>query len=133
MLTLLEREGPQGVARDMMPRLLGASTREHNPDAEETVRILIKRHSPSAIRDALLRMMERPDSFPLLPTVSVPTLVIVGAEDVLTPPSDAQAIAAAMPNASLVRVASAGHLVNIEQAQAFEASVGSFLDSLAVQ
>ena len=85
MLTLLEREGPQGVARDMMPKLLGATTREQNADAEETVRRLIKRHSPHGIRDAILRMMERPDSTPLLPTITVPTLVLVGDEDVLTP------------------------------------------------
>ena len=62
MLTVLEHDGPQGVARDMMPRLLGATTREQNPDAEETVRLLIKRQSPAAIRDAIVRMMERPDS-----------------------------------------------------------------------
>lgn len=130
MLTLLEREGPQGVARDMMPRLLGATTREQNPDAEETVRKLIKRHSPAAIRDAILRMMERPDSTPLLPSVAVPTLVIVGEEDVLTPPSDSEALAAALPNASLVRIVGAGHLANIEQSQAFDASVASFLDGL---
>ncbi len=47
MLTVLEHEGPQGVAREMMPKLLGATTREQNPDAEETVRRLIKRQSPT--------------------------------------------------------------------------------------
>ena len=130
MLTVLEHDGPQGVARDMMPKLLGATTREHNPDAEETVRLLIKRQSPAAIRDAIVRMMERPDSTPLLPSITVPTLLVVGDEDVLTPPADAEAMLAAIPNASLVRIAGAGHLANLEQAQAFEASVEDFLSSL---
>ena len=130
MLTVLEHEGLQGVARQMMPKLLGASTREHNPDAEETVRLLIKRQSPRAIRDAIVRMMERPDSTPLLPTMQVPTLVIVGDEDVLTPPAESEAIAAAMPNASLVRIARAGHLANLEQGTAFEASIEDFLSRL---
>ncbi len=130
MLTVLEHDGPQGVAREMMPRLLGATTREHNPDAEETVRLLIKRQSPHAIRDAVVRMMDRPDSTALLPSLQVPTLVIVGEEDVLTPPAESEAIVAAMPNASLVRIAGAGHLSNLEQATAFEASIDDFLAGL---
>ena len=130
MITLLEREGPQGVAREMMPKLLGATTRGHNPDAEETVRRLIKRQSPSGIRDAIVRMMERPDSTPSLSAITIPTLVLVGDEDGLTPPAESEAIAAAMPNASLVRIAGAGHLSNLERSQAFEASVEDFLGGL---
>lgn len=130
LLTVLEHEGPQGVARDMMPKLLGASTREHNPGAEETVRLLIKRQSPAAIRDAILRMMERPDSTPLLPSIAVPTLVIVGEEDTLTPPADSEALVAALPHATLVTIAGAGHLSNLEQGQAFEASIDDFLAAL---
>ncbi len=130
MLTVLEHDGPQGVARDMMPKLLGATTREHNPDAEETVRLLIKRQSPSAIRDAVVRMMERPDSTALLPSITVPTLVMVGDEDVLTPPAESEAMAAALPNALLVRIAGAGHLANLEQGMAFEASIEDFLAGL---
>ena len=130
MLTVLEHDGPQGVARDMMPKLLGATTREHNPDAEETVRLLIKRQSPTAIRDAVVRMMERPDSTRCCRRSHVPTLVIVGDEDVLTPPADSEAMVAALPNASLVRIAGAGHLSNLEQGMAFEASVEDFLAGL---
>jgi pimeloyl-ACP methyl ester carboxylesterase len=130
MLTVLEHDGPQGVARDMIPKLLGTTTREHNPDAEETVRLLIKRQSPAAIRDAIVRMMERPDSTPQLASITVPTLVVVGEEDVLTPPADSEAMVAAIPNATLVRIAGAGHLANLEQGQAFEASVDDFLSSL---
>lgn len=130
MLTLLEHDGPQGVAREMMPKLLGATTRTSNPGVEETVRLLIKRQSPPAIRDAILRMRDRPDSRALLPAITVPTLVIVGEEDTLTPPADAEAMAAALPHASLVRIAGAGHLANLEQGQAFEASVEDFLAGL---
>lgn len=130
MLTLLEREGPQGVAREMMPKLLGATTREQNPDAEETVRRLIKRQANAGIRDAILRMMDRPDSAALLPAVTVPVLVVVGEEDELTPPSESEAMVALLPDASLVRIAGAGHLASLECAQAFEASVESFLSGL---
>lgn len=130
MLTVLEHDGPQGVAREMMPKLLGATTREHNPGAEETVRLLIKRQSPAAIRDAIHRMMERPDSKGLLPSITVPVLVVVGEEDILTPPAESQAMVAALPDATLVQIAGAGHLTNLEQPQAFEASLDDFLAGL---
>lgn len=130
LLTVLEHDGPQGVAREMMPKLLGATTRETNGDVEETVRLLIKRQSPAGIRDAILRMMERPDSQALLAAITVPTLVVVGDEDTLTPPTESEAMAAALPQASLVRIAGAGHLANLEQGQAFEASVDDFLNGL---
>jgi pimeloyl-ACP methyl ester carboxylesterase len=115
----------------MIPKLLGATTREHDLGAEETVRLLIKRQSTAAIRDAIHRMMERPDSRSLLPGLTLPVLVVVGDEDVLTPPAESEAMAAALPNATLVRIAAAGHLSNLEQPQAFVASVEDFLDGLA--
>ena len=64
MLALVDREGPSGVARDMMPKLLGKTTLEERADVEPLVRRLIKQQSPAAIRGAMLRMMERPDSLP---------------------------------------------------------------------
>ena len=69
----------------MMPKLLGKTTHESNSDAEASVRRLIKQQSPIAIRSAIHRMMHRPDSTPLLAQVSVPTLVITGAEDEMIP------------------------------------------------
>jgi 3-oxoadipate enol-lactonase len=114
----------------MMPKLLGATTRAQNADAAETVRRLIKRQSPGGIRDAILRMMERPDATPQLASVSVPALILVGEEDTLTPPAESEAIARALPHASLVRIAGAGHLSNLECPQAFEASVEDFLQQL---
>ena len=79
MLALVDREGPSGVAREMMPKLLGKTTHELNSGIEAQVRRLIKQQSPVAIRGAIHRMMHRQDSTALLPHVTVPTLVIVGA------------------------------------------------------
>ena len=130
MLALVEREGPQGVARDMMPKLLGRTTRERNPGAEETVRRLIKRHSPQAIQHAVVRMMDRPDARPQLKSIAIPTLVIVGEEDELTPPAAAEEMAQAIPGATLVRIAESGHLPNLEQPSAFGATVQAFIEQL---
>ena len=130
MLALLDREGPSGVARDMMPKLLGKTTQETNPEIEAFVRRLIKQQSPIAIRMAIHRMMHRPDSSPLLPSIKVPTLVITGDEDALIPVDESRAMAKAVPGATLVIVPKAGHLANLEQPDAFNHALHEFLTKL---
>ena len=130
MLALVDREGPSGVSRDMMPRLLGKTTQETNSPVEAFVRRLIKQQSPIAIRTAIHRMMHRPDSTPLLAKITVPTLVITGEEDALIPVDDSRAMAQAVPGATLVIVPGAGHLANLEQPDAFNKSFSEFLTKL---
>ena len=130
MLVLLEREGPAGIARDMMPKLLGKTTRETNPSAESTVRRLIKQHSNNGVRGAIVRMMERPDSMPLVQSLRLPALVIVGEEDELTPVDEAKKISDAIPGSTLVVIPSAGHLSNLEQPEAFNKALVAFLNSI---
>lgn len=130
MLVLLDREGPSGVAREMLPKLLGPTTRAVNPTVEATVRRLIKQQSPEAIRGAILRMMDRTDSTPLVSALRVPALVIVGEEDELTPVAESRRIADAIPGARLEVVARAGHLANLEQPEPFNAALGAFLTTI---
>jgi pimeloyl-ACP methyl ester carboxylesterase len=130
MLALLEREGAPGVARDMLPKLLGKTTLDLSPTTESNLRRLIKQQSADAIRGAILRMMHRPDSMPTLAAVTVPALVIVGEEDTLTPVAESEKIAAALPNAELVVIPRSGHLANIEQAEPFNAAMRNFLSRL---
>jgi 3-oxoadipate enol-lactonase len=130
MLALVDREGPSGVARDMMPKLLGKTTHDTKPDAEATVRRLIKQQSPAGIRSAIHRMMHRPDSTALLARVSVPTLVITGAEDEMIPVEESRRIASGIRGARLVIIPGAGHLANLEQPEAFNAALNGFLTAL---
>lgn len=130
MLALLEREGPPGVAREMIPKLLGRTTRETNPELEAVVRRLIKQQSSAGIRGAILRMMDRPDSTSLLPTIRVPTLVIAGREDELVPLVESERIAAEIPGARLVLVPAAGHLPSLERPDVVGGILADFLTSL---
>jgi 3-oxoadipate enol-lactonase len=130
MIALVDREGPSGIAREMMPKLLGKTTRETNPQVEPVVRHLINRQSPLAIRGGLVRMMHRPDSSPLLATTTVPTLVIVGDEDEITPPVESQRIAEGIPGATLVVIPKTGHLSSLESPDEFNQALASFLGRL---
>ncbi|WP_422768830.1 3-oxoadipate enol-lactonase [Plantactinospora sp. WMMC1484] len=55
------------------------------------------------------------DLRPLLPGITAPTLVVVGAEDPATPPRHARLIAAAVPGARLAVLDRAAHLASVEQ------------------
>jgi pimeloyl-ACP methyl ester carboxylesterase len=76
-------------------------------------------------------MAGRPDSFDTLRGFARPALVVVGAEDALSPPADAQAMADALPRSRLVVVPEAGHLTAVETPVAFNAEVAGFLAELA--
>jgi pimeloyl-ACP methyl ester carboxylesterase len=81
---------------------------------------------------ALKALRDRPDATAGLPHIAVPTLVLVGADDVVTPPDKAQFLADSIPNAQLVTLSGAGHLANLENPDAFNSAVREFLDRLPV-
>lgn len=65
----------------------------------------------------------RPDSLPLLPTIGVPTTIIVGEADTITPVADSRIMADTIPNAELVMIAGAGHMSPTEQPAAAAAAL----------
>jgi pimeloyl-ACP methyl ester carboxylesterase len=118
------------VIGQMLPKLLGETTRTRHPEVVEEVRGVGSAQTPEGISGGLAAMRDRPDATPLLGQVAVPALVVVGAEDVLTPPALAQALAAGLPDGRLAVVEGAGHLSSLEQPEAFNAAVRSFLHTL---
>ena len=63
-------------------------------------------------------IMTRVDSRPLLASIRIPTLVLVGKEDAATPPALSDEIAAAIPGARLAKIAACGHLSTMERPEA---------------
>ena len=81
----------------------------------------------SAVYNALAALASRPDSRLMLEDIVIPTLVLVGEDDGVTPIGDAEIMASAIPNARLEVIRGAGHLSNLEQPQAFNAALLEFL------
>ena len=130
MLQILEKDGPSGVFAEMCPKLFGATTHADRPAVVEQARGLAESQTSAAIEGAIRAMLDRPDSTPLLATIAVPTLIIVGEEDVMTPPAESEGMQAAIPRATLVRLPHAGHLSNLETPEAFNEAVSAFLSTL---
>src|SRR5699024_1228279 len=104
-----EREGIDGwLADEMLDNLLGAHTRTHRTDVVEHTRELIDSQSPAGVAWSQRAMAARPDSTRTLQATTVPALVLVGAEDSLTTPTDAARLASTIPESSLVTVPKAG-------------------------
>ena len=119
-------EGPSAVVAEMLPKLLASRRYEHDPELVAKVKGMIAAAPVQGIIGALMAMAERTDSTALLPTIAIPALVLVGAEDVLTPPSDAERIAGAIPGAELGIIPDAGHLSNLEQPARFSEALERF-------
>lgn len=125
----VREEGAGVVAEAFLPKLVGETTKRENPDLVERLRERILATSPKGIARALHGLGARPDSRPTLGQVSVPTLVVVGEEDVLTPPEEAEAMGGAIPGSRVVVIPRVGHLSNLENPAAYNDVLTSFLDT----
>ncbi|MGH9260093.1 MAG: alpha/beta fold hydrolase, partial [Acidimicrobiales bacterium] len=124
------RHGAGAVADRLLPRLLSPTTHAAQPEGVRQVREMIERQPVPGIVGALAALRDRPDSGRTLAAVRVPTLVLVGGDDELTPPAAATAMAAAIPGAQLVTIPAAGHLAPLEQPLAVARALGDFVGSL---
>ena len=126
-IELARRDGPTAVARAMLPGMVGKSTREREPSVVATMRAMLESASVDSIVGASEAMIARADSTPLLSTIDVPTLIVCGEEDVLTPPKESRAMHAAIPGSRLEIIPAAGHVSNLERPAAFNQLWAEFL------
>ena len=123
--------GAGAIADSMLSKMLAPATLSRRPEVAERVRALMARTPVAGLVGALAAMRDREESESLLPTLAgVPTLVVVGEGDTLTPPDQARAMADAIPGARLAVIPGAGHLPPVEQPEATTASLREFLASL---
>ena len=129
--TVLARaQGTAAVAEKMLPKMLTPQTLAARADVTNAARTLMSRQPVEGVVAALGALRDRPDSTPTLAQIVVPTLIVVGAEDSLTPPQDAEQMRAAIRGAHLAVVPDAAHLANFEQPDTFNQIVREFLHSV---
>lgn len=132
-------ETPEGVRfrNAMADRLLREGMADY---AEEVLGKMVAPYAAAEVKAHVLGMMTatRPEGAAaalraraahrdLLPRVTVPALVVVGADDTYTPVSDAEAMHAALPESRLCVIEGAAHLPNLERPAEFNAVLGEFL------
>ena len=118
-------EGMAGIADAMLPKLLTPETVSKRPEVVKRVRDMMLKTKPEGAAAALRGMAERDDQTSL--KISVPTLIIVGAEDAITPVADSEKMNQAIPGSRLVVLENAGHVSNLERTEKFNEALLDFL------
>jgi pimeloyl-ACP methyl ester carboxylesterase len=127
LLKLAEEQGPAGVLGDMEPKLLGATTRRERPAVVEQLRGIAMRNSNVSVAGMVRALMSRRDSSPLLTGIRVPTLIVVGEEDAITPLALSEQMHAAVAGSELEVLPRVGHLPNLEDPARFSDVLANFL------
>ena len=104
-----------GVTNRLLPQLI--HERNLNTDIGLEVQAMAQRVGVDAYARQQSAILTRPDFRPVLPTIAIPTLIGVGDADVLTPPSEARAMHAAIPGAHLHIFKACGHLPPLEASE----------------
>lgn len=119
-------EGASVVAEAMLPKLFAPATWAAQPQVVEATRQVMLRTSREGIAAALRGMAERPDVTPQLQNIDVPTLVVCGEHDGISPPAEMREIARQLPQATYVEIAGAGHMAPLEQPGPVNAAIRNF-------
>jgi 3-oxoadipate enol-lactonase len=126
----VERSGPDTYIEGMIPKLLGETIRRNRPDRVSEARRMMDRMTSTGISFALRGMAARPDSIPTLRTINIPTLIMAGKEDTLTPVADAELMHREIRGSELAAVPAAGHYMPFEQPEAAAQIMRGFLDKI---
>jgi len=124
----LRADGLAPVLDDLIPRALGRAPR---PETVARLRAIADRQAIDALADATMAISGRTDRVGDLPSITAPTLVIVGEHDAPTPPDAAMLIASRIPDARLAVIGGAGHMTALEEPVEFADLVLAHLEMSA--
>ena len=121
--------GSKAIADAMITKMFAPSTYVDQPELVQSIHNTMKNTSIEGIVGALYAMKNRPDSTPLLASIKIPVLIIHGDHDQLIPMSEVQIMQSQLPDAKLVIIKNAGHLLNLEQPNEFNEAIYEFLQT----
>ena len=127
-IRLLEEVGVPAVWERLEGKLFAPGAPR---EVVERARELALEQGPTRLAAATAAIRDRADSTALLGEIDVPALVVTGEEDGLIPPTEAEAMAMALPRARLVRIPGAGHLPPLERPDEFDRELLAFLEEVA--
>jgi pimeloyl-ACP methyl ester carboxylesterase len=124
------RDGMAAITESFLQKVLTPATLTERPDLVARVREMINSTDPQGAAAALHGMAARSDQTDFLPRILAPALIIVGREDKLTPPQDAELMHREIRGSHLEIIDDAAHLSNIEQPTQFNRALADFLQAL---
>jgi pimeloyl-ACP methyl ester carboxylesterase len=122
------KEGPQPALDFFLPKVFGDTTRRSRADVVARLKDMMLATPARGLSDGLHGIAARQDSTTLLREISVPTLVVCGEEDVITPRAEAEIMQRGIKGAELVMIPKAGHLPSMETPEEFNHVLAKFLE-----
>ena len=123
------QNGTAELAKQLLPKFMGAAAQADKQIVGQ-VRAMIEAAPPKVVAELLSALGSRRDNVESLSRIKVPTLVICGAEDAITPAAEAREWSAKISGAKYVEIPGAGHLANLERPDLFNQAVSQWLAAL---
>lgn len=130
LIAFVEAQGVAALADQQLGKMVGTTTRATRPELCDMLRGMMAAAPPHGVVGAQRAMLVRHDWTAALASITVPTLVVAGAEDAIIPVAEQRAMADAIPGAQWVEIPGAGHVAPFERPAAFNHAVMEFLLTL---
>jgi pimeloyl-ACP methyl ester carboxylesterase len=122
--------GMEEFAESFPAKVFAPASMKDDPTLASNLLQMMLDNKPEGVAAALLGMAERQDHTYLLPRILAPTLIVVGSEDTVTPPPDAELMHREIRGSRLVVIQGSGHVSNLERPGEFNDSLLDFLKTL---
>ena len=129
-IELVQSAGVEAVAKALLPNLFSPLIREYRPELVDWVYQLMLAAPPDAVIGALYAMARRPDRLHVLQGFRLPLWVSAGADDQIVPRERVLEMVEAASDSELVVIPAAGHMVMLEQPEAFNEAYLQFLERI---
>jgi pimeloyl-ACP methyl ester carboxylesterase len=126
----IKQNGPRVFAQEFVANIFSAHSFNTKPDTIKFIQSVIERSSPASLCATLLALAARTDTSHILPTIAVPTLLLFGEHDGLTPPAVGKAMFDKIPSARLEIIPKAGHMANMENPEVFNQHFAEFVSGI---
>ncbi|MFM1653158.1 alpha/beta fold hydrolase [Brevibacillus sp. B_LB10_24] len=126
-LRMIEQETPAELARKRVPQTLSPYASDEVRQYAESIMAQVRASGYRSVSYALYHA----DQTPLLADIKVPTLVICGEDDIITPVKESVTVQQGIKDSKLVLIPQAGHVCYLEQPEAFNTHVRTFLQGVA--
>ncbi|MEN6627953.1 MAG: alpha/beta hydrolase [Candidatus Sumerlaeia bacterium] len=129
-IEIVKHRGVRPFAEDFLKRLFSPQTFVKAPQIIDHQLAIIEGHQPIGVIGAIRALATRPDLTPGLASVAVPTLILYGEEDALTPVSIGREIQAGIAGSEFHVIPQAAHMCNLENPERFNELLYDFLVGL---
>ncbi len=114
LLRVAYEHGMAALAAEWLPPMMG-SDMARAAELMPRMSAMIQRWTADAYADQVSAMLNRPEVLSVLPTISVPTLLLSGSDDAWSPVSQQESIRRRIPHATLFEIPGAGHMAPLER------------------